>query len=1023
MALAIALLCLPDLFSFGATLPAGFVETRIATGLDPTSMQIAPDGRIFITIKSGKVLIYKNNTLLTTPFLSINVDNFDERGLQSIAFDPDFTTNHYVYIYYAVPGGNHNRVSRFTANGDLVVSGSELILLNLEPMPGTLHNGGSLFFKDGKLFVTTGDGGGVGYAQSKTSLLGKVLRINSNGTIPADNPLNSSTTGVYKAIYAMGFRNPFKTAIQPGTGRVFINDVGQSTWEEINDLLPGKNYGWPTIEGKRTTQTAPADYMDPLYAYAHTQGCAATGAAFYNPTTNQFPARYSGKYLFGDYCNGSIKVLDPVTGTVTETFASAINRPIDIKIAPDGSLYYLARGGLGGATREDNTSSSNGEIWKVQYTGSGVPTISAQPANVSASVGTSATFIVGASGNNPLSYQWQRNGQDIAGATSSSYTINSVVLTDNGAVFRVRVSNSIGNVLSNGATLTVNSNQLPVPTISTPLTGSKYSGGQVISFSGNGTDTEDGTLPASAFTWKIDFHHDTHVHPALGATTGIKSGTYSVPVVGETSSNVWYRIYLTVTDSKGQSKTIYRDVLPNVVSVTLTTNPAGLQLKLDGSIVLAPYTFSGVTGITRSIEAPTPQTLNGTSYSFASWSDGVGAVHSINTPATSTSYIATFSSGSATLRTPENPTNTIAGLDYKYYHGTWSAVPVFSSLAPVKTGTVSTFDLGPRSQSDNFGFAFSGYINVPTDGVYTFYSSSDDGSQLKIGNTLIVNNDGLHGDSEKSGSIGLKAGKHAISLSYFERTGFEVLKVSYSGPGITKTIIPAGVLFRVGSGTSTNLVLETENAYLYYVAADTYYSGYSGTGYGDYSTRVGSYIQWTANVPTAGSYTLRFRYALGVGTDRPLQIMVNGIVVATALSMPNTANSWTNWQTVSLISSLRSGNNTIRATEAGLSGPNVDRLEISNAAATLMTREDASAECTDDIVLYPSPANESLRIIASEDIDLVKVNNSQGNVMNVTYRKDGKQLTLDLRSLSPGLYIIGIAVGNELKWRKVLIER
>lgn len=153
------------------------------------------------------------------------------------------------------------------------------------------------------------------------------------------------------------------------------------------------------------------------------------------------------------------------------------------------------------------------------------------------------------------------------------------------------------------------------------------------------------------------------------------------------------------------------------------------------------------------------------------------------------------------LRNPENPSNVTAGLNYAYYEGTWNNLPDFSSLTPVKTGSATTFDLGVRNRDDLFSVSFDGFVDVPTDGTYTFYTSSDDGSKLYIGTTEVVNNDGLHGTVEKSGSIGLKAGKHAIKVTFFENTGGEVLTVSWEGAGVTKQTIPAAKLFRTATST------------------------------------------------------------------------------------------------------------------------------------------------------------------------------------------------------------------------------
>lgn len=157
--------------------------------------------------------------------------------------------------------------------------------------------------------------------------------------------------------------------------------------------------------------------------------------------------------------------------------------------------------------------------------------------------------------------------------------------------------------------------------------------------------------------------------------------------------------------------------------------------------------------------------------------------------------------GTTTLRAPENPASTAAGLDYKYYEGTWNVLPTFSSLTAIKSGTAASFDLSLRNRDDNFAFSYTGFVDVPADGTYTFYTSSDDGSRLYIGSTLVVDNDGLHDLQERSGTIGLKAGKHAFTVTFFEQEGGESLSVSYSSAAIGKTLLPASALFRTSAPT------------------------------------------------------------------------------------------------------------------------------------------------------------------------------------------------------------------------------
>jgi len=630
------LLLINSSLAHAATLPAGFTESLVAGGLaNPTAMEFAPDGRLFVLEQAGRVRIIKNGALLPTPFLTLTVHASGERGLLGIAFDPDFSSNQYVYLYYtATTPVRHNRISRFTANGDAAVSGSELVLVDLAPLGATNHNGGAIHFgADGKLYAAVGDNAVSDNAQSLASLNGKILRINKDGTIPEDNPFYGSASGVYRAIWAIGLRNPFTFAVQPITGELHINDVGSSDVEEINYGVAGANYGWPDTEG---TTTDPR-YQTPRSAYPHGGGvCAIAGGAFYEAGATQFPSGYVGDYFFADYCGGWIRKLDSGGGTNTVAgFATGISSPVDLKVY-DGALYYLARGG----------GSTTGVVYRIAYGGSS-PSITSHPASQTVNAGDAVTFSVGASGAGPLTYQWQRNAANIAGAASSTYTIPSVAQSDDGATFRAIVSNTFGSTTSNEATLTVTSNAAPTAAITEPAEGWLYSGGSVITYAGTGMDPEDGTLPGSAFTWQVDFHHDSHLHPFVQPTSGSTGGTFTVPTTDETSANVWYRIHLTVRDSGGRTHHVQRDVFPRKSRITIDTNPSGLQVKLDGQPLTTPASFDAVVGIVRTLEAVSPQVAAGSSWDFASWSDGGAARHSISTPATDTTYVARFQAAPA----------------------------------------------------------------------------------------------------------------------------------------------------------------------------------------------------------------------------------------------------------------------------------------------------------------------------------------------------------------------------------------
>jgi glucose/arabinose dehydrogenase len=622
-----------------ASLPSGFTETRVASALSsPTSLDIAHDGRVFVAQQNGTIRIIKNDSLLSSSFAKITVDSNGERGLLGITLDPDFDHNGYLYVYYtATSPTSHNRVSRFTANGDKVVAGSEKVLLDFGSIGDAIWRmGGAVHFgPDGKLYISVGDQQDTSKPQKLDNPFGKILRINSDGTIPTDNPFYNSTTGINRAIWAYGLRNPYTTAFDPATGKFFINDVGQDTWEEIDEGKAGRNFGWPGTEGNFAQADHP-NYTKPIYTYSHNNGAAITGGAFYSPEISQFPSKYKGDYFFVDFGTGEIRDYDLATKSVS-VFATGTSFPTNLLVSSNGDLYYVSRGIGTGVP-----GSGTGQVFKVQYaSASKKPTISIPPSNELAQVGGSATFSVSASGTGPFTYQWQKNNVNIPNATSDTYQVSNAAIGADGDKYRVIVTNAFGSTTSASGILTVTTDTAPTPSIDIdPDT--LYVAGQSFHLTGIGTDLEDGLIDGSQFVWQVNLHHNTHEHPFVPPTGDTSTLDFTIPTVGETSDNVFYRVYLTVTDSVGLSTTIYRDILPLKSQITLQTNIPGLQLNLDGQPEDSGTTTVGVVGVQRTLEAPATQTVNGVTYMFDSWSDSGDRSHNISFPGSNTTYVANY---------------------------------------------------------------------------------------------------------------------------------------------------------------------------------------------------------------------------------------------------------------------------------------------------------------------------------------------------------------------------------------------
>lgn len=775
-----------------AQLPTGFVQRQVGRNLNPTRLTFAPDGRLFVVDKGGAILEIVNDVVAPDPFMTIaNVDTYNERGMSGLCFHPDFPRTPYFYVYYTVKGADHNRLSRFQVVGGKADPKSEKILFEFDKLLGSIHNGGSLRFGlDRKLYVGLGDGSNAPMADQLDSFLGKILRINDDGSIPTDNPFFGTATGSYKAIYAIGFRNPFSMDIDPVSGQMIVGEVGGDLFEEVNSIKAGGHYGWPIVEGLRTSQEVPGNYVDPIYSYKHNPDCAITGLTFYNPVTVRFPAEYRGKAFFTDYCEGVIHTIDPATGQVLGNFVTNIDRPIALATSPDGYLYYIARGGMGGGSLVDNTATGNGAVYKVSYFDSGIPYITTQSTGAFVAVGEAASLSVDAVGQKPLTYRWYRNGKLVNGASQSKYLISGPTLADNGALFTCTVTNALGSDTSTTMLLKVVQGQRPTARILQPLTTTTYQGGSTITYAGEALNASQQPLANAKLTWWIDFHHEDHIHPALDPITGPTSGTYKVARVGETSIEVWYRIHLRATDVSGLTAESWVDVKPQVSTITISSKPAGALITIDGQLQQTNLTLPAVVGMLRTVSTKPYLAASTGFHKFSGWSNGqTSSLFTYEIPAISTSLTMNFTA----LPPPGGN-----GLMAEYYteRNEFVDPPTLVRIDSTINSYWGYDSPDPKLAADNFVARWSGKFQVPFSDTFTFTTESDDGVRLWIDNKLLIDKWVYQPSTEWSASVELKAGQpHTIKLEYLENQGEALVHLRWSSPQFDRAVVSKSQLF------------------------------------------------------------------------------------------------------------------------------------------------------------------------------------------------------------------------------------
>jgi PKD repeat protein len=715
-----------------------FIERTVFSGLtNPTAIEFASDGRIFVAEKSGLIKVFDNLTdTSATVFadLRTNVHNFWDRGLLGLALHPNFPAVPYVYVMYAhdaepgaiaprwgtagatsdncptPPGATADgcaisgRISRLEASGS-VMTGAEVVLVEDWFQQYPSHSIGSLAFgADGMLYATGGDGAsfnfadygqdgnplnpggdppvGVGGTQTPPTAEGGALRsqdlrtdadpVSLDGTLIRidpitgaglpDNPLASSIDVNARRVVAYGLRNPYRMTVRPGTNQVYIGDVGWNIWEEINRVTNPTaglvNFGWPCYEGAGRQSGYDSINLNlcellypqagavtaPLYTYSHsttvvageacpTGSSSISGLAFYQGTA--YPANYADALFFSDYSRNCIWVMfkdasgnpDPAT---RQTFKSAAAGPVQLKLGPDGNLYYV---------------SLSGTIRRFEYFAGNLPPTAVAVANPTEgdaplSVSFNASGSSDPDATDTLTYAWDFTGDGTVDATG--VTATHTYTTTGAHTARLTVTDNSGLSHAAVVTITVDSSA-PSAVITSPVAATLWRVGDTIAFSGSATDREEGTLPASALNWSIVMHHcstlgSCHVHP-LQDFLGVAGGSFVAP---DHEYPSYLELRLTATDGSGLQSSVTRRLDPVTVPLTFATSPAGLQIGVGSETSVAPFTRTVIVGSTNSISASSPQTIGSTSYEFQSWSDGGAQTHTVVAPATGTTYTATF---------------------------------------------------------------------------------------------------------------------------------------------------------------------------------------------------------------------------------------------------------------------------------------------------------------------------------------------------------------------------------------------
>ena len=654
-----------------------FDEQQLAAGLDvPVQAIWAPDGRMFIAEKAGKVKVQNPGQFGTTTILDIRseVNDTGDRGLLGIAVDGQYPTHPYLYVAFTHDIGLMqdtenpmvSRIVRYTLgpgpqsqlSNPVTLLGSYEAgpcptpsnTLDCIPSDSSTHSIGTIrSAPDGTLFVGTGDGAEFNFVDEDRalrsldteSMAGKIFHIDRSGNgLPGHPfcPTDADLTHTCAKVWAQGFRNPFRFSLRED-GLLAVGDVGWTRYEELDLIGGGESNGWPCWEGPEQTQGyKDTDQCQDLYAsspqsppaWSYFRG-GDDGAIIGGPLYEDgpYPDEYDGAMFVGDYAKGRISAVKLQGGSAAVTLLRTDVTFTDLELHPSGDLVYVDPG----------FSPGGGGVYRVIFDPAGRPNAVATASPIFAAPREPVHFSSAGStkpaGAPALTYEWDFGD----GATSTAANPTHDYAADGVYVARLTVTSG---TKTDTDTVTVHpgNGAAPGPLV-VNASPSRYRGGQELTLTGSAQD-EGSPIPAEDLDWTVLVRHGGHIHP-VRSWLGTDEVSFTVP--GDHDADSHYEVILTATDSQGASTSKTFIVLPQTAPLALRSVPPGAPISYAGALFTAPADLTAAVGFRTTISAPSSFVTGGYSYAFQSWSDGGARLHGIQIPATATTLTATYTRG------------------------------------------------------------------------------------------------------------------------------------------------------------------------------------------------------------------------------------------------------------------------------------------------------------------------------------------------------------------------------------------